>query len=103
MIRAHDALYEGLYVHGMLAALLASAKPYLQGIRPECMDPRHLFRERRSGSVDLLEVPDLGSRRFRIENQKVQTTLYTTKLDCLYRRLAVLLLYIAYRRFKDAV
>ena len=31
MTRAYDALYEGLYVHGMLAALLASAKPYLQG------------------------------------------------------------------------
>jgi len=31
MIRADDALYEGLYVHGMLAALLTSANPDLQG------------------------------------------------------------------------
>lgn len=31
-ISIYNALYEDLYVHGMLAALLAFAKPYLQGI-----------------------------------------------------------------------
>ncbi len=31
MIRAENPFYEGLYVHGMLAALLTFAKPDLQG------------------------------------------------------------------------
>ncbi len=67
----------------MLAALLASAKPYLQGFtQPNHMDPCHLFIEKRSGSADLLKVLDLGSSRFGMENEKVHTTMYATNARC---------------------
>jgi len=67
MIRADDALYEGLHVRGMLAALLTSAKPYLQGLRNQITWIQVISSEKEGpSSADLLEVPDLGSSRFEI-------------------------------------